>query len=64
MIFLINDDVAGLILRVKGMGAFILHFVAAIIASAKRIREYYHFNCMLQRAQSQSSPKTKKSSKS
>jgi hypothetical protein len=54
MIFLINDDVAGLILRVKGMGAFILHFVAAIIASAKRIREYYHFNCMLQHASSQS----------
>ena len=42
MIFLINDDVAGLILRVKGMGAFILHFVAAIIAAVERISGYFH----------------------
>jgi len=37
---LINDDVAGLILRVKGMGAYILHFVAAIISSALKKRVF------------------------
>jgi hypothetical protein len=42
---LINDDVAGLILRVMGMGDYILHFVAAIIASA--LKKAGIFFCIL-----------------
>jgi hypothetical protein len=35
------------------------YFVAAIIASAKRISEYYHLNCMLRHAPSQPTPTLK-----
>jgi hypothetical protein len=42
---LINDDVAGLILRVMEMGDYILHFVAAIIASA--LKKAGIFFCIL-----------------
>ena len=58
MIFLINDDVTGLILRIKGMGAYILHFVAAIIASALKKADN-SLNFMLLRAPSQTTPNTK-----
>jgi hypothetical protein len=44
MIFLINDDVAGLILRVKGMGAYILYSVAAIFASTLKSEYFFKFH--------------------
>ena len=58
-IFRITDDVAGLIFRVKGMGAYILHFADAIIAAAKRINGYFLLHFKLQRAPSKQTPTPK-----
>ena len=42
-----------------GKGSLAKYFVAAIIASTKRISEYYHLNCMLRHAPSQPTPTLK-----
>jgi len=58
LIFLINYDVAGLILRVKGMGAYILYFAAAIIASTLKSEYFFELHTLL-RAPSKPTPTLK-----